>query len=95
MYNSKALWRVIVIPTSVPILYSLIYKFLVFIDPNSFAGIGSTSDIFDFIYFSFVTFTTMGYGDMYPISPLAKIAVTSEAIIGILTIPFLIYFHTK
>jgi hypothetical protein len=34
------------------------------------------------IYYSFVTLTTLGYGDMVPLSPPAKILAILEAIIG-------------
>jgi voltage-gated potassium channel Kch len=33
-------------------------------------------------YFSFVTLTTLGYGDMLPVSPIARSLATSEALFG-------------
>lgn len=33
-------------------------------------------------YFSFVTITTVGYGDIYPASPLARATAATEAILG-------------
>lgn len=33
-------------------------------------------------YFSFVTITTVGYGDVLPVSPLARAAAATEAILG-------------
>ena len=36
----------------------------------------------EFVYFSFVTLTTLGYGDISPVQPLAKFMVYIEAIIG-------------
>jgi hypothetical protein len=33
-------------------------------------------------YFSFVTMTTLGYGDVVPVSPLARVFVIFEALIG-------------
>lgn len=38
----------------------------------------------DFIYYSYVTLTTLGYGDILPVTMLAKVAVSVEAIIGVL-----------
>ncbi len=35
-----------------------------------------------FRYFSFVTLTTLGYGDILPISPVARALATSEALFG-------------
>ena len=34
------------------------------------------------VYFSFTTLTTLGYGDILPVSPLAKMLTNLEAIIG-------------
>lgn len=39
-----------------------------------------------FIYYSYSTLTTLGYGDILPISPWARAAATLEAIIGVLYI---------
>ena len=48
---------------------------------RSHHGIGATAQIYDqmsFIYFSLVTITTLGYGDIVPTTNLA----TLEAVIG-------------
>jgi len=44
----------------------------------------------DLIYFSFVTLTTVGYGDAYPVHPVARSLVTAEALVGQLYIATLI-----
>lgn len=38
----------------------------------------------DFIYYSYVTLTTLGYGDILPVTMVAKAAVALEAIIGVM-----------
>lgn len=38
----------------------------------------------DFNYYSYVTLTTLGYGDILPVTMLAKAAVSIEAIIGVM-----------
>ncbi len=48
-----------------------------------FSIVGS-DDIFDSIYFSFVTITTLGYGDMVPKGTLTKALVLSELSLGLL-----------
>lgn len=50
------------------------------------AGIG-LEDIFpwqDFIYYSYSTLTTLGYGDILPVTQAARAAAALEAIIGVL-----------
>lgn len=41
------------------------------------------NDFFSFLYFSIVTITTLGYGDITPLSTIAKIASSFEVILGI------------
>jgi hypothetical protein len=40
------------------------------------------SDLFDWIYFSFVTLTTVGYGDITPVAQSARSLATLEALVG-------------
>ncbi len=62
-------------------LYSLLYQ----LDPRSFSGnlldsVQNSSHIFN--YFSFVTLTTLGYGDITPQTPGAAAVCQMEAIVG-------------
>lgn len=47
--------------------------------PGFFGHVESTSS---FMYFSLVTITTLGYGDLTPVSDLGRFMATSEAILG-------------
>ena len=42
------------------------------------------------LYFSFVTLTTLGYGDITPLSPTARLLTASEAVIGQLFLTVLV-----
>jgi len=44
----------------------------------------------DFVYFSFVTLMTVGYGDMYPVDPLARSLALVEAMAGVIFVAVLI-----
>jgi len=46
-------------------------------------NIKSGANLFDFIYFSFITITTVGYGDIIPINPMAKFLTIIEVLLGI------------
>ena len=48
------------------------------------------SSMFNFIYYSFETLTTLGYGDILPMTPLSKTFVILEALIGPLYLAILI-----
>ena len=51
---------------------------------GSFTPVGSThgAEWSGFLYFSLVTLTTVGYGDITAIGPIARSLVTAEAVIG-------------
>ena len=46
---------------------------------------GHVSGVMDYIYFSAVTYTTLGYGEVYPVGPIRFIFGT-EALIGFMLI---------
>jgi hypothetical protein len=67
------------------------------IAPGSFHGLGSTApadpaasgdtslqqvQFIHLAYFAFVTLTTLGYGDVLPITPLAKLSVIGISVLG-------------
>ncbi|RKZ98308.1 MAG: two pore domain potassium channel family protein [Gammaproteobacteria bacterium] len=63
-------------------LYLLVAEFI----PDAFSGIEPApwkQNFPDFIYFSFVTLTTLGFGDLLPLSPLARFLVYMEAVVGV------------
>ena len=51
---------------------------MVFQDLPSGAGPGFS----DFLYFSFVTLTTLGYGDVTPVHDVAQMLAVAEAVTG-------------
>jgi len=67
------------------VIWSIAYTVLEFFQPGSFKGLTelvSTAWNVDWIYFSFVTITTLGYGDITPITQTARSLTVSEAIVG-------------
>jgi len=75
------------------IAWSLLYVFVNYANHDSFIGIVEETDherLWEFIYFSFVTLTTLGYGDISPVSPLARSLAYLEAIFGQIYIAILV-----
>jgi hypothetical protein len=71
----------------VALMFAAIYAWIDLTSGNAFAGaLSNTADIANpverFTYYSFVTLTTLGYGDVVPINPLARSMATLEAFIG-------------
>lgn len=69
------------------VTFGFAYACLAALDPGSFAGVATDFDnpqevVRDFNYFSFVTLTTLGCGDITPQSYQAGVLAYVEAIIG-------------
>ena len=59
------------------------YELLHLIHPDAFSGAaGNAPGLQTWIYYSFVTLTTMGYGDITPVHPIARSLAISEAVTG-------------
>jgi hypothetical protein len=53
------------------------------LNPDSFSTTThELTNVADWIYFSFITLTTVGYGDIVPVKPIARSLATSEAFTG-------------
>jgi uncharacterized membrane protein len=69
--------------------YANAYEFLGAFQPHSlaFAGNqGTIPDFADYLYFSFVTLGTVGYGDVSPTTHGARLLAMSEALVGVMYI---------
>jgi hypothetical protein len=64
------------------ILFAVLYNFVEVAYPGSFNFSGAGTNRPGFLYFSFVTLTTTGYGDVLPLSSQARSLAAFEAITG-------------
>ena len=62
--------------------FATIFTFLGEISPGSFSASSESLSMSESIYFSFVTLTTLGYGDITPLSPFAQRLAVLEAMLG-------------
>lgn len=68
------------------LIWAVIYLLLLGMDPTAFSGIETSNWQQSFsrvAYYSFVTLTTLGYGDILPTNHVAEFFVYLEAIIGV------------
>ncbi len=75
--------------------FALYYVLLEILHPGSFYiddahNLNNLIDWFDVVYFSFTTLTTLGYGDMTPVTAMARIVSIIEAILGVMYLAILI-----
>lgn len=66
--------------------FALSYNLIERLNPHSFVSSNGPLDMASFVYFSMITLTTIGYGDIVPVHPLARLLAGSEAIMGALFI---------
>jgi len=91
--DSNRLFGAISIYLLLGLIWSLVYVGIVEVDPDAFNGAeaGPWLEIIpDFIYFSFVSLTTLGYGDISPATPISRFVVYLEAITGQLYLAIMI-----
>ena len=81
---------------------SMLFIILDLLAPNSFNLSGDATHKFStFVYYGFVTLTTLGYGDILPVTPLARSLASFTALFGqlylVIIMAFLIgkYLNTK
>ena len=68
------------------LVWAMMYLFLAQALPGAFNGIEQQiwyHNFADVAYYSYVTLTTLGYGDISPVAPIARFLVYMEAIVGV------------
>ena len=71
---------------TIGLIFVALFCFAALLDPSAFTGLPPLSDNLaiaaNLIYFSFVTLTSVGYGDIIPLHPVARSLANIESIIG-------------
>ena len=70
---------------TIGVTFVALFGFLVLLVPNPLSNLGNVQGNFgigNLIYFSFVTLTTIGYGDVVPLHPYTRSRANIEAIVG-------------
>ncbi len=85
--------EVVSIIVCIIVFFGMAYQYIYSFDKNSFSGfIGDSflTKLISFQYFSFISFTTIGYGDILPVSNLARIFAIIEGIFYFILIIFIV-----
>jgi hypothetical protein len=81
------------------LIWSCLYFFVSLIEPQAFNGLPdlSTDDVrnvnaafMDLLYYSYVSLSTLGYGDITPVSRAAQSLAYLEAICGVMYVAVLV-----
>lgn len=68
------------------LMWAVAYLLLLEVDPLAFRGLEAIpweDNFSNSAYFSFVTLTTLGYGDISLVTPIAKTLVYLESVVGV------------
>jgi hypothetical protein len=73
-------------------LWTVFFTFVEIADPSAFNYASQTvgEPLEHFMYYSFVTLTTLGYGDVTPVHPVARTLAYLEAVVGQLYVAVLV-----
>lgn len=93
--NSEVLCAGISIYLLLGVIWAIAYRLVADLNPEAFAfsvpsGSSNTMTPFNAVYFSYITLTTVGYGDVVPVSNVARMLAMTEAMTGTLFIGVLI-----
>jgi len=75
------------------LIWTTLYLLVLEVSPDAFNGLAHASWYQNFpvvTYYSFVTLTTLGYGDISPLAPLARFLVFMEAVVGVFYMAILV-----
>ena len=91
--NANRLYGAVCVYLMLGVLWALMYSALGELNPNAFAGAlpdNAEKWGLDWFYYSFVTLTTLGYGDILPVSATARALAYSEAVVGVFYMAMLV-----
>ncbi|MBT8120025.1 MAG: potassium channel family protein [Gammaproteobacteria bacterium] len=74
-------------------IWTMMYLFIAQAIPGAFNGLEQVvwyDNFADVAYYSYVTLTTLGYGDISPVAPIARFLVYMEAVVGVFYMAILV-----
>lgn len=92
--NVETLWMAVNVYIMAGLFFAFLYSTVAIFDPDAFIGkfvdAPLRDQLYGFIYFSFVTLTTLGYGDLTPNNPIVGTITYMEALFGQLYVAIMI-----
>lgn len=92
--NAETLWSAVNVYLTIGLLFAFLFATISYYDEEAFTGrfMGEPlrAQLYGFVYFSFVTLTTLGYGDITPNNTVVGTFTYMEALFGQLYIAILL-----
>jgi len=85
--NADTIYGIISVYVLFAFVWAALFQFMYDMNPEHFritAGDGGTIDYLDFLYYSVITLTTLGYGEIIPLTSKARALAMLESIAGVL-----------
>ena len=90
----EAIYGTISLYILIGLCWANVYKVIDYFNPGAFVFSNQTIDRafdwVDYLYYSFVTLTTLGYGDIVPVAPQARSSAILESISGVIFIAVMV-----
>ena len=99
--NREVIYAAILLYLLVALMWAFVYTFLELVDPTSFNITLSQPQgyLLVFQYYSVITITTLGYGDIAPVTEVAKAFAALEALVGqlylVVVVAWLVGMHVS
>ncbi len=98
--TKEVIYAAVVVYLLMAMMWSFSYLILEYFYPGSFSvSEGPSRGVYRFLYFSFVTITTLGYGDVTPLTQKASSLVILEAVTGqmylVIVVAWLVGMHVS
>ena len=78
----NVIYAAIAVYLFIAFMWAFLFLLVEKLQPGSITLGGTEESTFHFFYYSFVTITTLGYGDITPTSEIARSLALLEAVIG-------------
>ena len=90
--ESDAVYGAISVYFLLGIIWASMFSLIGYFNPNAFTGMSGSVNLMwsDMLYYSYSTLSTLGIGDIMPVSELAKALTSLEAVVGVMYIAVLV-----
>lgn len=90
--ESDAVYGAISVYFLLGIIWATMFSLIGYFNPNAFTGMSGSVTLMwsDMLYFSYSTLSTLGIGDIMPVSELAKALTSLESVVGVMYIAVLV-----
>lgn len=84
--TGELIYGLLVFYLQLALAFAMAYQIVNVLVPEAFWSASGALQLDDFVYYSLVTLTTVGYGDIHALAPAARLLAGAEAMAGVMFI---------